>query len=270
MSGSLTFYNKSAASLGIRIGGVDSYKASGNNIQPVTVPGRIGEVIPVEAETMIGNEIREYKAALYMRASSVQDVEARLAEIRHWLLNHKGYQTLSDSYEPSFYRRAYFSGEVVPMRKGVGQNFEIPLRFSCDPRRYIAGVQDTVMNIGAAGSLTAVIIPPQPAGLGQFITTPAKPMIKIEGNYANDPFTLTVTDPTYTEDFGHIAVAEDVGTFYFDVETLNATSGPGYGANLNSWVTDVGGDLSLDTVAAYIKRTNVDAKITITPRWWVR
>lgn len=270
MSGSLTFYNKSAASLGMRIGGVDIYKTTGNNVQTVRIPGRIGEVVPVSVETLINNEIREYKAALYMRASSVADVEAKFAEIRHWLLDHEGYQTLTDSYEPSFYRRAYFSGDFVPMRKGAGQNFEIPLRFSCDPRRYIANVADTVMNSGAAGSMTAAITPPQPTGLGQYITVPAKPMIKIEGGYANDPFTLTITDSQYAEDYGHISVAEDVGTFYFDVETLNATSGPGYGSDLNAWITDVSGDLSIGVLGGFVKRTNVDAKITITPRWWVR
>ena len=270
MSGSLTFYNKTAASLGMRIGGVDIYKTTGNNIQTVNVPGRIGEVVPVSVETLIGNEIREYNAALYMRVSSIAAVEDRFAEIRHWLLDHEGYQTLSDSYEPSFYRRAYFSGDFVPMRKGAGQNFEIPLRFSCDPRRFIANVSDVIMKYGADGTMTAEIPLPLPLGIGRFITVPAKPMIKIEGEYANDPFTLTFTDSQYSEDYGHITVAEDAGTFYFDCETLNATSGPGYGSNLNAWITDVSGDLSVGVLGGYVKRTNKDAKITITPRWWVR
>ena len=270
MSGSLTFNYTTAASLGLRIGGVDIYKTTGNNIKTVTVPGRIGEVVPVSVEKLINNELREYAAALYLRASSAETVEQSFTAIRNWLLNVDGYGRLSDSYEPSFYRRAYFSGDFVPRRKGAGQNFEIPLTFSCDPRRFIANVADTVLNSGASGAMTAIITPPAPNGIGWYITEPAKPLIKIEGNYANDPFTLTFTDSNYTEDYGHITVAEDIGTLYFDCETLNATSQPNGGANLNPWITSVSGNLSIGVLGGFVKRNNVDAKITITPRWWVR
>ena len=270
MSGSLTFYTKTAASLGLRIGGVDVYKTTGNNITTINVPGRIGQVIPVDYDLLLNNEIREYAAAIYLRAASNADVEEAMIKIRDWLLNHPGYQTLTDSYEPSVYRRAFFSGDLIPKRKGAGQNFEIPLRFSCDPRRYIANVPDTVMNMGAQGALTATITPPFQDGIGLYIPEAPKPLIKFEGGWANDPTTLTFTDSTYTEDYGHISFDGNIGTLYFDCETLNATSQPNGGVSLNSWITDAVGDLQLNKTVTYMKRDNVDSKITITPRWWVR
>lgn len=267
MSGSLTFGSFTAESFGMKIGSVQVYGAAGNSYNAITVPGRPGQVLAYDEEPETGNDIREYNAGIYMRNASAEAVARRIAEIRKWLLGVKGYSVLTDSYEPGFYRRAYLQGDINFTRKGTGQNFEASLRFSCDPRRFIDGVPDTVMR-GQGGVLDAEITPPEAwAGL---IVYPAKPLIKIEGEYANDNFDLIFTDSTGTEERGKISFAEDIGTLYFDTETMNATSRPSGGANLNNWVTDVSGDVSLRGLVDYIHRTTVDARITITPRWYVR
>lgn len=275
MSGTLAFAGAYASAYGLRIGGMNVYKTTGNAYESAKVPGRMGDVIYTGTDPTVGNELREYNAGLYMRASSASDVEKRLAQIRDWLLNtrsgsyvSRGYKTLSDSYEPDFYRLAVFSGDVVPVRKGAGQNFEIPLTFSCDPRRYLANIEATVMASGAAGALTATIAPPQ--AWSSLVVFPAKPLIKFEGGYENDATSLTFTDSTFTEEIGKISFAQDIGTVYFDCETLNATSQPYGGANLNAWITDVTGNVTLQGLTNYVKRPDVDSKITITPRWWVR
>lgn len=268
MSGTLQFAGQTAASFGLRIGGVDSYKAPGNIIGTARVPGRVGDLPLFRDEKDVSNEIRQYAAALYMRAATPANVARQIAEIRAWLLNRSGFSTLTDSYEPDFYRRAYFTGDVVPARKGAGQNFEVPLTFACDPRRYIANAPDTVMDQGAAGGLWYVIAPPE--AWASLIVYPAAPLIKFEGFYQNDETTLTFTDPTYTEEIGKIVFAENIGTVYFDCETLNATSQPYGGGNLNPWIIDVTGNVTLTGLVDYIKRDNLDARITVTPRWWVR
>ena len=267
MSGSLTFGSWTAASFGLKIGSVNVYGAAGNNYNAVTVPGRPGQVLAYDETPETGNEIREYNAGLYLRNASETAVALKIAKIRKWLLGVNGYSILEDSYEPGFYRRAYFQGNINFLRKGAGQNFEADLQFSCDPRRYIAGVQDTVMR-GQGGVFDAEITPPE--AWANLIVYPAKPLIKVEGEYANDNFDLIFTDVTGTEERGKISFAEDIGTLYFDAETMNATSEPYGGANLNSWITDVTGDVTLRGLVDYIHRTTVDARITITPRWWVR
>ena len=275
MSRNISFGGPYASSFGLRIGSLNVYKGTGNAYETARVPGRMGDILVTDTEPIVGNELREYNAALYMRASSVSDVEKRLAQIRDWLLNtrsgaytSRGYKTLKDSYEPDFYRLAVFSGDVVPVRKGAGQNFEITLTFSCDPRRYLANIADTVLAAGSGGSMTATITPPE--AWSTLIVYPAKPLIKFEGNYLNDATSLTFTDSTFTDEIGKISIAANAPTFYFDCETLNATSQPYGGTNLNAFITDVSGDVTLHGLADYVKRPDVDTKITITPRWWVR
>ena len=275
MSGTMTFNGTAASAYGLRIGGVNTYKGAGNTIETIRVPGRMGDVVYNNTEKNVGNEIREYNAALYMRASSVSNVEKRLAQIRDWLLNTRtgsavrpGYKTLRDSYEPDFYRRAFFTGDVTPIRKGAGQNFEIPLTVSCDPRRYLANVSDVVMSYGASGPLQAEI--GAPSDWFSLIVYPAKPLIKVEGYGANDAFNFIFTDSTYTEELGKIQFAENIPTLYFDTETLNATSEPYGGTNLNQFIVDVTGDVWLNGYMDYVKRNDKGTKITITPRWWVR
>lgn len=275
MSRSITFNGTAASSYGLRIGSLNVYNARGNTIETVRVPGRLGDVVYDNTELSVGNELREYNAALYMRASSVSDVEKRLAQIRDWLLNTRtgsavktGYKTLRDSYEPDFYRRAFFTGDLNPVRKGAGQNFELSLAFSCDPRRYLSGAYDVVMKGGLGGQLYAEIVPPDE--WASLIVFPAKPLIKFETEYNNDPFTLTFTDSTYTAEYGKISIAANAPSLYFDCETLNATSQPYGGTSLNQFITDVTGLVTFTGLVDYVKRSDIDFKVTISPRWWVR
>ena len=71
MSNDLSFWGRSASSYGLRIGGVDVYRTTGNSVQTITVPGRVGAVIPVDQDYLSANEIREYSAACYLRAASM-------------------------------------------------------------------------------------------------------------------------------------------------------------------------------------------------------
>ena len=264
MSGTLTFNGKTAASLGLRIGGVKPYAASGREVQTYYVPGRIGAVYPAVDYSQIPNEIREYAAALYKRAGSMEIVERAMTEIRGWLLNVDGYAVLSDSYEPQFYRKAFFVGDVIPTRKGAGQNFEIPLRFSCDPRRFISGNYDFTIS-GGVGTVTYTT----PATVNGFtIRDGCKPLIFVSTGGYNT--TITFSDATTNTQIGQIILAgggnED--EFYFDAETLNAYYEDGTNANAN--IEDIVGEIRLGPGATKISFNDPTVALTFTPRWWVR
>ena len=264
MSGTLTFNGTTAASLGLRIGGVSSYAAPGREVQTYYVPGRIGAVYPAVDYSQIPNELREYVAALYKRASSMETVERAMAEIRDWLLNVDGYAELSDSYEPQFYRRAFFTGDVVPVRKGAGQNFEIPLRFSCDPRRFIAGDHDFTI-FGGAGSVTYTT----PATVNGFtIREGCKPLIKIDTG--GDAVIITFDDAATNYQIGQLKLSGygEEAEFYFDAETLNAYDENG--ENANYLVNDVVGEIRLGPGSTRITFNDPLISLKFTPRWWVR
>ena len=277
MSGALTFNGKTAASLGLRIGGVTPYGSPGREVQSFYVPGRIGAVYPAKDYTSLPNEIREYAAALYKRAGSMETVERAMADIRDWLFNVDGYAELRDSYEPQFYRRAYFTGDFTPVRKGAGQNFEIPLRFSCDPRRFIVGNHD--IQVSAAGSSATYITTPSIEGFE--IRDPSRPLIYI--STAGESVTISFSPVPDGVPYGQIILngggrARD---FYFDAETYNAWVPEGsvyeaeatypFGTNTaNGEIADVLGDIRIGPGQTKISFNSSTVLLIITPRWWVR
>lgn len=269
MSGALTFNGVTAASLGLRIGGVSSYAAPGREVQTFNVPGRIGAVYPAKDYTQVPNEIREYNAALYLRAGSKESVERRFAEIRNWLLNAKGYVELSDSYEPQFYRMAFFTGDFSPIRKGAGQNFEIPLRFSCDPRRFLVGYY--AFEVSAGGSSTASYTTPETLD-GFRINDSAKPLIWISNG--GEQVTVTFTDVTEVNgtprnvQIGQLTIASRLADFWFDSETLTAYLDDGTPAN--NLIVDVSGEIRLGPGQTRISFNSALITMTFYPRWWVR
>lgn len=266
MSGTLTFGGHAASEFGMKIGGVNVYSASGNNAQMFSVPGMIGEVFPDEADVVVPNEIREYSAAIYLKNASAAAVEARMNQIRSWLLDYEGNLQLTDSYEPSFYRKACFVGNFAPVRKGAGSNFQVSLSFSCNPKRFIANAPDFVMGTNdTQGEITPYTFS------GFNITKKAKPLIKISNTGGNNPAFLIKFFDFVGNENGAISVAANIPsieTIYFDAETLNATDVSGN--NRNQYILDVTGDIFLPPSRSIVQKTATGAKVTITPRWWVR
>ena len=267
---SLTFNGKTAVSFGLRIGGVNVYDAQEREVKTYTVPGRIGAVYPALDLSQIPNEIREYTAALYMRASSDDAVQHRMANIRDWLMNTGDYAELSDSYEPDLYRRAFFTGSFAPIRKGAGQNFEIPLRFSCDPRRFISGNHSFTLN-GQMGDV-AYTTPDTVDGFS--IREASKPLIYI--SKGDDFQTVSFTDINVVGGsprnvcFGQLKLKAYEEDFWFDAETLKAWLDDVDKTPCNEIIDDVIGEIRLGPGPTKISFTSSMLSMTFYPRWWVR
>ena len=269
MSGSLTFGQTELTDLGFRIGGVRSYQAPGGNNGLVLIPGRLGEAIMDPSQIDVPNEIREYDAALYMRASSMQAVSRKMVDVRQSLILQDAYRELSDSYEPDFYRLAVWTGDFLPERAGAGQNFKIPLRFSCDPRRFIAGVTPTTMAVGGASevniSATAIA-----SARGFSITEFSRPVIVVTIK-STTGFTLTLDGQNVHGEIKFDFSGAFVGSkVYFFADTLSASYDSLGKTNANSMIEDVTGDICLNPSGTDIERTTTTHLVEIVPRWFVR
>ena len=266
MSGVLTFNGGTSEMYHLRLGGVNVYDAPGRSVQTYVVPGRIGAVYPSKDLSILPNQIREYTAALYLRAASMETVERAFAEIREWLMTD-GYRELMDTYEPQFYRRAFFEGDFSPVRRGAGQNFEIPLRFSCDPRRFILGASD--LRITAAGSSVTYLTPEMVNGFS--IDYTAKPLIYISKTVGVVTVTFSrVTSGGGLEEMGKITIDGAEDDFFFDAETLVAYHNDLTQSSANNMITDVTGEIQLGPGATNIAVSASALAMTITPRWYVR
>lgn len=265
MSGYFVFNGFSSREFGLRVGSVNPYAASGRTVQTYYVPGRIGAVYPAVDYSQIPNEIREYTAALYLRNMPNEVAMNMMTLLRQNLMDVDGYAILTDSYDPWVYRRAFFTGDFVPTRKGAGQNFEIPIRFSCDPRRFIAGDYDFTV-YGQAGG---VVYETPTVVNGFIIKDPAKPLIQIDT--AGDAADVVFRDADTNALIGTLSLAGlGVETqFLFDTETLQAWF-PDTGDSANLLVSDVTGEIRLGPGATKISFNTSTLALTFTPRWWVR
>lgn len=258
MSGSLTFNGVTAESLGLRIGAVRVYDAPGREVQTYMVPGRIGAIYPTKDLSQIPNQLREYSAALYLKSASDEEVERALASLRAWLMID-GYAELTDSYEPNFYRRAFFSGDFLPERRGAGPDFVAPLTFSCDPRRYIRNVQTIQIN-GKATITTPESVQ------GFTVSEAAKPLIYISNG--GDRVIITFSDAASGQQIGQIITVAEEEDFWFDAESLIAYYADG--SNANSMIEDVIGEIRIGPGATDVDLNSALCALTIHPRWWVR
>lgn len=258
MSGSLTFNGVTAESLGLRIGAVRVYDAPGREVQTYMVPGRIGAIYPTKDLSQIPNQLREYTAALYLKSASDEEVERALASLRAWLMID-GYAELTDSYEPNFYRRAFFSGDFLPERRGAGPDFVAPLTFSCDPRRYIRNVPTLTVR----GQVT--ITTPETVQ-GYHITEASKPLIFISNG--GDQIIITFSDPETGDQIGKVVTDPEDVDYWFDSETLIAYYPDGTYAN--DRIRDVSGDIRLGPGQTNVSLNSALCELTIHPRWWVR
>ena len=268
MSGTLSFNGFDVTeTLGLRIGGVQTYAASWHDAPFVTVPGRVGQVLVDSSVVDLPNEIREYTAALYLRSAKPTAVARAMASIRDYLMRDTTMYEIADSYEPEFTRLGVWYGQFQPERKGAGSNFVIPLRFSCDPRRFIAGNFNETM--AKNGSLLATV---SASSIQNFVLSElARPVIYVTGE--NQAFDLIFKKPIsgVATEYGRIKFKAFTGSIYFNADSMSASVDPYGNVNANDKIDDVTGDIYFDpTVTTTLSRTNTSATIRITPRWWVR
>ena len=257
-AGDFTLGSATASGLGMKIGGVNVYNAPSNRQEAFHVPGRIGDVVPEESPENWPNEIREYIAGIYMRTATNTQVARRFNQIRYTLMTGKNYSELRDTYEPEFYRRAYFAGDFIPVRKGAGQNFEVPIMFSCDPRRYIDGIDFAeILSAGTDGGRRS---PQSPQGFWCY--PECTPILKFNGGTSTQVtiefYHYGQQDPPY----GSVSFDATNQTFTFDCETLECS--------LPNVLKNVSGDLFIMSMLTYVKRTGTSGQIMLRPRWFVR
>lgn len=282
MSGRLSINgNDLLTTFDVEIGAVTPYSATGNPEDAALVPGRVGALVRQQTISIGGfewpvwpdglpNEIREYTSALYThkgnKRSNNAALEAKMAALRRMLLlpSNGRLLKLEDSYEPGTYRLGYFSGDFSPIRKGGGNNFEIPLRFSVDPRRFVAGDFDVELQSLAHFFSAQDVGAPLAGQIGAL----ARPVIQIEGS--GDALSLYFKDVT-GEIYGQIDFNAFAGLIEIDTNDMTVVSQGGATLGGGPFINDTEGECVLLPTGCTVERSEGSAAyILISPRWWVR
>lgn len=250
--------NFPADGVGLRVGAVNVYNAAPQNIEAYNIPGRIGEYLPENAEITYSNEIREYMVALYMRNRTPEQVKNALADLRAALMPYMNkYESLVDSYEPGFKRNAYFTGEFMPERMGARNNFQIPIRFSCDPRRFLWPTQ--IESI-PSGTVSVSITNPT--------NYPAHPLLTVGGCGA--PFSISfIREDSSVAGSIQFKAFPNTLDISFDCETTNAIRLGAGNVTANDLISAVNGELTL-VGTTRIQKTNASASVGVSTNFWTR
>lgn len=113
-----------------------------------SVPGRTEGDIVID-DGGFDNYKQPYQVFMDAKAPGLSLVSRGVTE---WLLGNPGYQRLEDSYDPEFYRMAYYSGgeEFLNYFNEYGRG---TITFTCSPKRYFKSGEETI-NIVNSGSTT--------------------------------------------------------------------------------------------------------------------
>lgn len=125
----LMFDNTDLRDFGVYISGSGVFNLPEREYNEISVPGRNGNIL--NHEKRLSNIEIKYQAFIY------KDFKVNIANLKSFLLSKIGYHKLIDTYNPSEYRLAYYSGgmDIEPTSKLDAGQFE--LVFNCKPQRFL-------------------------------------------------------------------------------------------------------------------------------------
>lgn len=146
---SLTFAGVNSLDFGIYITGEAVYNAPVRSVEAVAIPGRDGDLI-------IDNGRFENIEVTYPAGTFGDDQTSfaeRVRNFRNAVASKRGYQRLTDTYNPNEYRLGLFINglEVEPVGHGRAGEFE--LVFNCKPFRYTLD-GETAVTVPSGAELT--------------------------------------------------------------------------------------------------------------------
>ena len=212
------------------------------NVQ--VVPGRSGDIVVEESDDAFDNYTQPYSVFLDSKAPGLSMASRGLTE---WLLGSVGYQRLEDSYDPDFYRMAYYSGgeDFLNFFNEYGRG---TLTFTCAPKRfYKSGEVPITLESG-----TKLYSPS---------TFKARPIFKLTGS---GDCTITVTDKN---NVSKVFTINDVsGQIEIDSER-HTTIKMADGTSANTNVQSPYENLILPKESTITFSSGV-SELIIIPRWW--
>ena len=148
---SLEFGGINSADYGVYITGEAVYNAPERAVEQVDIPGRNGAFL-----MDLGRfENIEVTYPCGIPGDDQTDFAEKISEFRNAILSKRGYQRLTDEYNPSEYRMAsYVSGmevEAVEGQQGTVGEFE--LTFNCKPQRWLVN-GETAVTVADGDTLT--------------------------------------------------------------------------------------------------------------------
>lgn len=239
--GVITFNNVTSSSLGVEVETFPNYEAPEKEYQITHVPGRNGDLV-VDTKTF-QNVPRSYEVSVATRNS--ETFTQKMNAVAEWLHSASGYARLEDTYEPDYYRMAYYS-ESISIENLFNEAGKATLNFICKPQRYLKS-GETPITFSEEGT------------------------IQNGTRFSSSPVIKVITDNTQgSVSIGNhtIAIKAGAGTdqITIDCELQDAWSGT---TNKNSFVILTDGEFPvIDPGTQTVTFDGGVQRVEVIPRWW--
>ena len=203
-------------------------------LEVIQIPGRNGDLI---IDSGVYNNYAQSYEVYFNASKNRTPKQSRM--VREWLQTATGYQRLEDSYDPEFYRLAYFSGPAE-IENIMNQYGRMTISFMCKPQR------------GRKDGETPLLLTASQTIYNELF--PALPLIKINGTGAGNLYVGGYTVEILSLD-EYVMLDSDTQNAYKGTLNKNSTiSAPEFpvlqsGDNVVDWDGNI-------------------TSIEITPRWW--
>ena len=203
-------------------------------LEIIQIPGRNGDLI---IDSGVYNNYAQSYEVYFNASKNRTPKQSRM--VREWLQTATGYQRLEDSYDPEFYRLAYFSGPAE-IENIMNQYGRMTISFMCKPQRWRKD-----------GETPLTLTVPQTIYNELF---PALPLIKVNGTGAGKLYVGGYTVEILSLD-EYVMLDSDTQNAYKGTLNKNSTiSAPEFPAlQSGDNVVDWDGNIT---------------SIEIIPRWW--
>lgn len=237
--GMILFNGVSSKDVGIEVETFPTYDIPEKEYEAIHVPGRNGDII-IDNGTYKNVE-RTYKVSI---AAYNIPYSKKMSGVAKWLHSAPGYARLEDSYEPDFYRLAYYN-EKISLENLFNEAGRGEIKFICKPQRFYKS-GDMIIEFTSAGQIQNGTV------------NIALPKIIVTTD--NTAGSLTVSGAT-------ISIVENAGTsIILDSELQDAYIN---GANKNSFINLDNGIFPLLYPGLNdISFTGGVTKLEIIPKWW--
>ena len=240
--GVIVFNGVSSTVCGLRVEKPPVYAFPERDYSVVHIPGRNGDIVVDSGSYK--NTTRSYDVSFGEFDGNFTELASKVSE---WLHSASGYARLEDSYEPDYFRLAYYiqENEFENIFHKAGR---MTIEFSCKPGRYLK-TGETTVTFTSAGVLKNPTL------------QTALPKIKIQ---ISGDGTMTIGGRTVTITGIESSTAMIIDSELQDVFEENSLT------NLNAKVAF--SDRLFPTLTTGLNAISFTGAITsveVTPRWWI-
>lgn len=228
--GVIIFNGRSSTEFGIEVEHLPDYDTPERDYDIIHVPGRNGDLV-IDTGSF-KNTSRKYQISVATRGEAFYE---KIKPIVEWLHSSSGYARLEDTYEPDYYRLAYYreSNTIDNLFDDAGR---ATITFTCKPQRYLKSgeLPTSFVEGGGKNKLKFPTTAHDVTRCTYSVDSDNSATVTATGTYSGASFLINVTTGvTYTLSFKGVGTGDKKSIWLRAINPWSTSSQPGYYTNID-------------------------------------